>query len=75
MIPVQDMRVRLAFAVLLFLAVSAAAAAQNIPSSSRSRAAIARVTPILTRDMAAQGLRFGAPVFIRVFKRSRELEV
>ncbi len=75
MIPVQDMRVRLAFAVLLFLAVSTAAAAQNIPSSSRSRAAIARVTPILTRDMAAQGLRFGAPVFIRVFKRSRELEV
>lgn len=75
MIPVQIMRVRLAVAVLLFLAVSSAAAAQSIPSSSRSQAAIARVTPILTRDMAAQGLLFGAPIFIRVFKRSRELEI
>lgn len=75
MVPVMILRVRLSVAVLLFLAISSAACAQSIPSSSRSQAAIARVAPVLTRDMAAQGLRFGAPIFIRIFKQSRELEV
>jgi len=75
MISLRLMRVGPTVAVLLLLVVSSAAGAQSIPSSSRSRAAIARGTPDLTRDTAAQGLRFGAPIFIRVFKRSRELEV
>lgn len=75
MVSLRLMRFWHTVAVLLSLVVASTAVAQSIPSSSRSRAAITRVTPALTRDTAAQGLRFGAPIFIRVFKRSRELEV
>lgn len=35
----------------------------------------ARVTGPLTQDLAAQGLRFGAPVFLRIFKEEAELEL
>ena len=35
----------------------------------------ARVTPEPKAELAAKGLRYGAPVFIRIFKESRELEV
>ncbi|GAB5389517.1 MAG: hypothetical protein Alpg2KO_24850 [Alphaproteobacteria bacterium] len=33
------------------------------------------VTPRLKHDLGAAGLTFGAPVFIRIFKESRELEL
>ena len=55
--------------------ISMVAVAQTIPSSSRSRAAIERVKVSLSRDLAAQAFRVGAPIFIRIFKESRELEV
>jgi murein L,D-transpeptidase YafK len=51
------------------------AAADEPPSSARSRAAIERVRPGLEEAMRARDLRFGSPVFIRIFKQSRELEV
>ncbi|MFY2763663.1 L,D-transpeptidase family protein, partial [Arenimonas sp. MALMAid1274] len=38
-------------------------------------AAAARVRPALERDLAAASLRFGAPVFLRIFKAEKELEV
>lgn len=41
----------------------------------RAKAAAGRVRPALTRDLAALGLRFGDPVFIRIFKEERELEL
>lgn len=41
----------------------------------RAAAAAARVRPGLERDLAQAGLRFGAPVFLRIFKAERELEV
>lgn len=43
--------------------------------SSRAAAAEARVRPQLEFDLRAKGLRFGAPVFIRAFKESLELEL
>jgi len=45
------------------------------PSSKRAEEVRGRVGPILKRELAAKGLDYGAPVFMRVFKESRELEV
>lgn len=36
---------------------------------------INRMTPRLTRELESKGLKLGAPVFLRVHKESRELEV
>lgn len=44
-------------------------------SSSRATLAAARVRPALERDLAALGLRYGSPVFVRIFKQERELEL
>ncbi|MFC5051265.1 L,D-transpeptidase family protein [Rubritalea spongiae] len=41
----------------------------------RAAEAAKRVQPQLTRDLEAKGLKLGSPVFIRIFKQSRELEV
>lgn len=43
--------------------------------SDRAAAAARRVRPELERDLAAVGLRFGDPVFLRIFKHERELEL
>jgi murein L,D-transpeptidase YafK len=59
----------------LIACVTVAAEAGEPPSSSRSRAAIERVKPRLTEDLHKQGLRFGAPIFIRIFKESAQLEM
>ncbi len=45
------------------------------PRADRAAAAEARVRPALQRDLAAAGLRWGAPVFIRIFKDESELEL
>jgi murein L,D-transpeptidase YafK len=45
------------------------------PSSQRSRTVAARVKPVLESRLAERGLRFGSPIFIRIFKESKELEV
>ena len=49
--------------------------AQNPPSSNRSITAINRVKGGLTADLESVGLDYGSPIFIRVFKKSKELEV
>lgn len=41
----------------------------------RAEAAARRVRPVLERDLARAGLRYGAPVFLRIFKAERELEL
>ena len=45
------------------------------PSSKRAEEVRARVGPVLRKDLEAKDLVFGAPVFMRIFKESRELEV
>lgn len=47
----------------------------SVPTSARAEAAMDRVGPALKADVAAAGLRWGAPVFLRVFKSEGLLEV
>lgn len=41
----------------------------------RGSRAEARVKPALERDLEKSGLSYGAPVFVRIFKREKELEL
>lgn len=47
----------------------------QIPSSDRSKKAIQNVKPHLERELHTHVLKFGFPIFIRIFKESKELEV
>ncbi len=47
----------------------------KIPSSSRSRKAIAKVTPGLKGVLSQKNLNLGDPIFIRIFKFPAELEL
>jgi murein L,D-transpeptidase YafK len=49
--------------------------AQQSPSEKRDKAAAARVLPELKKALEEKGLRAGAPVFIRIFKKERQLEL
>ncbi|MES2660336.1 MAG: 2-dehydro-3-deoxyphosphooctonate aldolase [Verrucomicrobiota bacterium] len=49
--------------------------ATPLPGRDRAAAAAARVRPGLERDLAAMGLHFGDPVFIRAFKEENEFEL
>ncbi len=70
------MRKPLVLSMLIALIfMSPAFAARELPTSPRSRAAAAHVTGRLQREFVRQDLKWGAPVFIRIFKASRELEV
>ncbi len=62
-------------AFFLFLLFNHLTFSQNIPSSSRSREAIRRVQPALEKQFADAGFQWGAPIFIRIFKESYELEI
>ena len=45
------------------------------PAAARAQAAATRVLPGLRRDLAAAGLVLGDPVYLRLFKHEREMEV
>lgn len=47
----------------------------HLPSSQRAEQAWERRAPFLESQLQGQGLELGAPIFIRIFKASRELEV
>ena len=70
---------RLALTLTLLLAGHAAGKEKPAPmptsSHPRAIAAAARVRPALDRDLAAAGLKFGNPVFIRAFKEELQLEL
>ncbi len=64
------------FVFAIVLAIPLAAYAQDrVPSSPRSHEAVSRVRPKLERQLAEKGLRFGAPIYIRIFKKERELDL
>ncbi|MGL4399667.1 MAG: L,D-transpeptidase family protein [Luteolibacter sp.] len=46
-----------------------------LPGQVRAKKAVENVRPVLERDLAAAGLHFGDPVFIRAFKNEGELEL
>lgn len=50
-------------------------AVQPVPSSPRSLRVISSIEPSLVRDLEGKGFAYGTPLFIRVFKEERELEV
>lgn len=60
---------------ILMATASPVSARQDVPSSRRSREAVARVKPELQKELAAKRLVYGAQVFMRIFKEEKELEV
>lgn len=62
------------FLFLLLVMVPLAVIAQ-VPSSPRSVKAINDVRPGLESQLGQKGLAYGSPVFIRIFKEPRELEM
>ncbi len=50
-------------------------AADLLPSTRKSRQILAKIRPILLQDFSDQGLSLSSPIFIRIFKASKELEV
>jgi murein L,D-transpeptidase YafK len=55
--------------------MKAESARRAVAGGDRAAKAAARVRPGLEKDLAAKDLRFGAPVFIRIFKEEGELEL
>ncbi|MBU4445316.1 murein L,D-transpeptidase [bacterium] len=51
------------------------AGGSSIPSSSRSQEAISRVQPKIEKDFTSKNLEFGASIYIRIFKKEKELEI
>jgi len=49
--------------------------AAEVPSSPQAQQIIASVAPRVERALQTRGLRYGAPIFVRLFKASKELEV
>jgi murein L,D-transpeptidase YafK len=74
----EGMKLYSAFVALfscLMLIFPYGAYAIHLPFSDRSLEAISRVKPLLENDLAAHGLKWGAPVYLRIFKKERLLEV
>jgi len=67
--------ISLVFILSLFISVIPFSYSQDIPSSSRSRRLIERLSPRLREELSQEGFCWGSPIFIRIFKQSMELEV
>ncbi len=48
---------------------------RSIPSSARSKDAVDRVKPALEKELGDKALSYGSPIFIRIFKDEKELEM
>lgn len=66
---------RLLASILLLAVIAQPVLAADPGSTRRSRAAVQRVAPGLKAALSKKGLRLGAPVFLRVFKSEKVLEV
>jgi murein L,D-transpeptidase YafK len=77
----HPLRAAAAISVLILLSTSLAVSERTARERTmsvegdRPGAAEARVRPGLERDLGAAGLRYGAPVFMRIFKREKLLEL
>lgn len=47
----------------------------QIPTSARAKKAITKVTPVLKKEFFHKGLILGSPIFIRIFKKEKILEL
>ena len=67
-----------AFTLALVALIAAYFLIPQVPDRPRARDIVEireRVSPLLSHDLEAKGLAFGAPVFIRIFKEERALEL
>ena len=62
------------FITVLFAYIANISYAQ-IPTSALSKEVIKRLKPTLEKKLADKSLKFGSPVFIRIFKKTNELEL
>jgi murein L,D-transpeptidase YafK len=60
--------------VYMLLALPDCAYPRYLPSSDRSQEAINRVKPMLENELIEHGVKWGAPVYIRIFKEEKLLE-
>ena len=60
---------------VILMGAMAVLAWHRLPKPDRSAAAVQRVKPDLVKALAAKKLRWGAPVFIRIFKEEKQLEL
>ena len=67
--------IQIAIILLLVLCSYGMSMAVDIPSSSRSRAAIAKITPALKKEVVSKGFVWGAAVYIEIYKEESELLV
>jgi murein L,D-transpeptidase YafK len=65
----------LAFASISGACLGMTMPAEPIPTSERSELAWEHHAERLTGEMATRSLMFGAPIYVRIFKESRELEL
>ena len=63
------------FLFVIIIVIQAVSEAQDIPSSDRSRSATSKVKPKLQREFSRAGFNWGTPIFIRIFKNTKELEI
>jgi murein L,D-transpeptidase YafK len=61
--------------LLFLIAMLPCCWALEVPSSLQAQHVIARVAPSLVRALRARELHYGAPIFLRIFKASKELEL
>ena len=67
---------KLKYIILLFtLSLAAEVLAVDIPTSARAEKSITSVESALKKELSSQGLKYGAPIFIRIFKDPGLLEV
>ena len=72
-----DMKPIIITVVILFIGLFIADVSQatDLPSTRKSRRVLGKVRPILANDLLSRGLSLSSPIFIRIFKKSGELEV
>ena len=61
--------------VMILIFSSTQALSAEIPTSTRAEKSIASVEPQLKKELSEKGLKYGAPIFIRIFKDPGVLEV
>ena len=62
-------------ALVLLMAVQTPAGSAEIPSSNRAKEAAKRVLPKLKAELRESGFKLGSPIFIRIIKESKTLEI
>ena len=64
------------FMIMLVLpSISFSSSNTRLPTSPRARNAITKVTPALTKELGKLNLKLGDPIFIRIFKKEKQLEM